>query len=123
MAKERANGMTLDSAIAESGMDSLERMEILATLEERFGGRFPPEILPELETTRQVIAAVEKYLGAEPRTDGQPVRRRGDPARNLPLRPVPRVPAIAAAARHAGELPGWGTRTLACMRESPTIGR
>jgi 8-amino-7-oxononanoate synthase len=72
VAKERANGMTLDSAIAESGMDSLERMEILATLEERFGGRFPPEILPELETTRQVIAAVEKYLGAEPRiTAGQ----------------------------------------------------
>jgi 8-amino-7-oxononanoate synthase len=68
VAKERANGMTLDSAIAESGMDSLERMEILATLEERFGGRFPPEILPELETTRQVIAAVEKYLGADPRT-------------------------------------------------------
>ena len=26
------------------------------------------EILPELETTRQVIAAVEKYLGTEPRT-------------------------------------------------------
>ncbi len=73
VAKERANGMTLDSPIAESGMDSLERMEILATLEERFGGRFPPEILPELDTTRQVIAAVEKYLGAEPRTThGQP---------------------------------------------------
>jgi 8-amino-7-oxononanoate synthase len=67
VAKERANGMTLDSAIAESGMDSLERMEILATLEERFGGRFPAEILPELETTRHVIAAVEKYLGTEPR--------------------------------------------------------
>ena len=74
VAKDRANGMTLDSPIAESGMDSLERMEILATLEERFGGRFPPEILPELETTRQVIAAVEKYLGAEPRNvAGKPV--------------------------------------------------
>ena len=67
VAKDRAKGMTLDSAIAESGMDSLERMEILATLEERFGGRFPQEILPELETTRQVIAAVQKYLGSEPR--------------------------------------------------------
>ncbi len=77
VAKERANGMTLDSPIAESGMDSLERMEILATLEERFGGRFPPEILLELETTRQVIAAVEKYLGAEPRSM---VGRRGNSA-------------------------------------------
>src|SRR5208282_1690971 len=71
VAKERAKGMTLDSAIAESGMDSLERMEILATLEERFGGRFPPEILPELETTRHVIAAVEQYLGTEPRVNSQ----------------------------------------------------
>ena len=78
VAKERANGMTLDSPIAESGMDSLERMEILATLEERFGGRFPPEILPELETTRQVIAAVEKYLGTEPRTTA------GEPAAEIP---------------------------------------
>jgi 8-amino-7-oxononanoate synthase len=67
VAKERANGMTLDSPIVDTGMDSLERMEIIASLEERFGGRFPEEILPDLETTRQVVAAVEKYLGREPR--------------------------------------------------------
>ncbi len=67
VAKERAEGMTLDSPIVETGMDSLERMEILASLEEKFGGRFPEEILPDLETTRQVVAAVEKYLGREPR--------------------------------------------------------
>ncbi len=67
VAKERAAGMTLDSSIAEAGLDSLERMEILAALEERFGGRFPEEILPELATTHQLIAAVEKYLGTEPR--------------------------------------------------------
>jgi 8-amino-7-oxononanoate synthase len=69
VAKERAVGMTLDSPIAEAGLDSLERMEILATLEERFGGRFPQDILPELETTRQVIGAVEKYLGSELRAE------------------------------------------------------
>ena len=67
VARERAVGLTLDSPIIETGLDSLERMEILASLEERFGGRFPQEILPQLETTRQVIEAVEKYLGAEPR--------------------------------------------------------
>jgi 8-amino-7-oxononanoate synthase len=67
VAKDRANGMTLDSPIVETGMDSLERMEIIASLEERFGGRFPEEILPDLETARQVIAAVEKYLGTVPR--------------------------------------------------------
>jgi 8-amino-7-oxononanoate synthase len=67
VAKERADGMTLDSPIVETGMDSLERMEIVASLEEKFAGRFPEEILPELETTRQLVAAVEKYLGREPR--------------------------------------------------------
>ena len=67
VAKDRADGMTLDSPIVETGMDSLERMEILASLEEKFGGRFPEEILVELETTRQLVAAVEKYLGREPR--------------------------------------------------------
>jgi 8-amino-7-oxononanoate synthase len=67
VAKDRAHGMTLDSPIVETGMDSLERMEILASLEEKFGGRFPEEVLTELETTRQVVAAVERYLGKEPR--------------------------------------------------------
>ena len=67
VAKERADGMALDTPIVESGMDSLERMEILNSLEEKFGGRFPEEILPDLETTRQLVEAVEKYLGKEPR--------------------------------------------------------
>jgi 8-amino-7-oxononanoate synthase len=72
--KDRTKGMTLDSPIAETGMDSLERMEIAASLEERFGGRFPEEVLPELETTRQLITAVEKYLGTQLR------RRKASPA-------------------------------------------
>ncbi len=64
IAKERAKGLTLDSSIVELGLDSLERMEILASLEERFGGRFPEEVLPQLETCREVVAAVEQYLGS-----------------------------------------------------------
>ncbi len=67
VARERADGLTLDSPITEIGLDSLERMEIMASLEERFGGRFPEEILPELETCRQVVEAVDKYLGGKPR--------------------------------------------------------
>jgi len=63
VARERAAGLTLDTPIVETGMDSLERMEIVVALEERFGGRFPEEILIELETTRDLIAGVEKYLG------------------------------------------------------------
>ena len=60
IAKERAKGLTLESSIVDLGLDSLERMEILASLEERFGGRFPEEILPQLETCREVVAAVRR---------------------------------------------------------------
>jgi 8-amino-7-oxononanoate synthase len=67
VAKERADGLSLDTPIVETGMDSLERMEILNSIEERFGGRFPEDILIELETTRLLVEAVEKYLGKEPR--------------------------------------------------------
>ncbi len=67
VAGDRANRLTLDTPIAEMGVDSLERMEILAGIEERFGGRFPEEIYPELETCRHVVAAVEQYLGREPK--------------------------------------------------------
>lgn len=66
--RERVDGLTLDLSIVEAGLDSLERMEILASLEERFGGRFPEEILPDLETTRHVVDAVLEYLGSEPRS-------------------------------------------------------
>lgn len=65
---KRVEGLTLDSAIVETGLDSLERMEVLNSIEEKFGGRFPEEILVELETPRQLIEAVEKHLGTQPRT-------------------------------------------------------
>ncbi|MDD3470169.1 MAG: aminotransferase class I/II-fold pyridoxal phosphate-dependent enzyme [Thermoguttaceae bacterium] len=71
VARDRATGLTLDTQIAELGLDSLERMEILASLEEKFGGRFPEEILTELETARQVVEAVEKYLGHQPKAKTQ----------------------------------------------------
>ena len=62
--KERAANVSLDSNIGDLGLDSLERMEILAALEERFGGRFPEDVMPELETCRQVLEAAENYLGS-----------------------------------------------------------
>lgn len=71
VARDRATGLTLDTPIAELGLDSLERMEILASLEERFGGRFPEEVLLELETARQVVESVEKYLGHHPKAKTQ----------------------------------------------------
>ena len=67
IAKERAAHLTLDTDITELGLDSLERMEILASLEDRFGGQFPESILPELYTAQQVLDAVLIYLGTGPR--------------------------------------------------------
>jgi 8-amino-7-oxononanoate synthase len=66
VAKERAVGMSIDSSIVELGLDSLERMEIVAALEEHFGGRFPEDVLTQIESPREVAAAVEMYLGGAP---------------------------------------------------------
>lgn len=62
VAKERAQGLTLDSDIAALGLDSLERMEIVAGLEDEFGGRFPEEAVLGIETCRDAVDAVEKHL-------------------------------------------------------------
>ena len=67
IARERAAYLTLETDITELGLDSLERMEILASLEDRFGGQFPESILPELFTAQQVLDAVLLYLGTGPR--------------------------------------------------------
>jgi 8-amino-7-oxononanoate synthase len=68
VAKERAVGITLDSSIVELGLDSLERMEIIASLEEAYGGRFPEDVLLQIESCREVAAAVQTYLGTTPKT-------------------------------------------------------
>jgi 8-amino-7-oxononanoate synthase len=60
--KDRTVGLELDSSIVELGLDSLERMEIVAALEEHFGGRFPAQVIAEMYTCREVIDAVQKHL-------------------------------------------------------------
>jgi 8-amino-7-oxononanoate synthase len=60
--KDRTVGLELDSSIVEMGLDSLERMEIVAALESRFGGRLPDQVVAEMYTCREVIDAVQKYL-------------------------------------------------------------
>ena len=65
IAQERAKGISLDSNIVEMGMDSLERLEISHSLEETFGGRFPENVLSEMETCREVALAVQNCIGTE----------------------------------------------------------
>lgn len=62
IARERAAELTLDTPIAQLGLDSLERMEIVTALEQRFGGRFPEEVVTDMETCRDVVEAVERNL-------------------------------------------------------------
>ena len=83
IAKERAKTLSPDSNIAtDLGLDSLERLQIANSLEETFGGRFPEDILAEIETVREVAAAIQTYIGTEPRVhrhDFGRAPRRGPP--------------------------------------------
>ena len=65
IAKERAGNLTLDTNIVELGLDSLERMEIVSSLEEAFGARFPEQVLPTIETCREVTEAILDYMPLE----------------------------------------------------------
>jgi len=71
IARERATNLTLQSNIVELGLDSLERMEIVALLEDTFGGHFPEKVLTKMETCREVAEAVERYLGKVPVAQGR----------------------------------------------------
>ena len=63
-AQERARGLHLDTNIVlDLGLDSLERVGIASRLEEAYGGRFPQEVLAEIETIRDVALAIETHFG------------------------------------------------------------
>jgi len=62
IAKDRAGNLTLDTNIVELGLDSLERMEIVSSLEEAFGARFPEQVLPTIETCREVTEAILDHM-------------------------------------------------------------
>lgn len=64
VAQERAKQLELDTNIVlDLGLDSLERMQIAHSLEQTFDGRFPENVLQEIETVREVAEAIEKHMG------------------------------------------------------------
>jgi 8-amino-7-oxononanoate synthase/acyl carrier protein len=63
--RERVGELDWDTNIVELGLDSLERMEIVAALEETFGGRFPDSVLPNMETCGEVVEAIQKHMGGQ----------------------------------------------------------
>lgn len=63
VAGERARVLDLDTNIVlDLGLDSLERLEIARNLERTFGGRFPEQVLDEIETVGQTALAIQRYL-------------------------------------------------------------
>lgn len=66
VAQERAKQLDLDTNIVlDLGLDSLERLQIAHTLENAFGGRFPEEVLQEIETIREVAEALQTHFGKQ----------------------------------------------------------
>ncbi len=66
IAQERAKLLDLDTNIVvDLGLDSLERLQIAHTLENAVGGRFPEEVLQEIETVREIAEAIEQHFGKE----------------------------------------------------------
>ncbi|MGI9427152.1 MAG: aminotransferase class I/II-fold pyridoxal phosphate-dependent enzyme, partial [Bythopirellula sp.] len=63
--RERVGHLDWDTNIVELGLDSLERIEIIAALEEAFDGRFPEQVLPTMETCGEVVEAIQKYMDGE----------------------------------------------------------
>lgn len=87
--KERAKTLHLDTNIvSDLGLDSLERMTIANNLEQTFGGRFPDDVLQQIETIREVAAAIEKYIGDLPQV-GPEAAVESRPARKLATEEIP----------------------------------
>lgn len=89
VAKERAKNLQLDTNIvSDLGLDSLERMTIANNLEQTFGGRFPDDVLQQIETIREVAAAIEKYIGDLPQVSADATAAT-HPARRLTIDEIP----------------------------------
>ena len=93
IAKERAGNLTLDTNIVELGLDSLERMEIVASLEEAFGARFPEQVLPQIETCREVSEAILDHMPVKDRfqnhLEGQQRQQPGGATAPLSVTEIP----------------------------------
>ena len=94
--RERVGELDWDTNIFELGLDSLERMEIVASLEEAFGGRFPEQVLPSMETCGEVVEAIQRYMGgAAKRRSARPTTTKFSQKISI----LPKVPITSACDR------------------------
>ncbi len=91
IAGNRATLLAIDTNIVELGLDSLERLEIVNRLEDRFGGTFPESRLLEMETCRHVAEGVIACLGNSGADDQQPHKTRPVQPEDYHIRLFPEV--------------------------------
>jgi len=61
--------LTPDTPIAALGLDSLQRLDLVATLEKTFAGRLPDTVFSQARTLEDLVQAVQKHLIDGPRPD------------------------------------------------------
>lgn len=118
VAKERAREMNPDTNIVvDLGLDSLERLQIANSLEEAFGGRFPDDVLQEIETVAEVAQAIREHIGDEliDLAEVSASRRLNQPAKDLAEIPesyyqITKMPEYIRLQRTRGLMAASGTR-------------
>ena len=96
--RRRVADVTPDTPIAALGLDSLQRVDLVATLEKTFAGRLPDTVFSQARTLGDLVQAVQKHLIDGPRPDAP---AGPDPARTLRLGLLPRVRRVEASRTHA----------------------
>jgi len=69
MSGETLADVTPETSISSLGLDSLQRVELVAALEESFGRHLPEAVYSQATTLGQLAAAVQKHLIDHPRID------------------------------------------------------
>jgi len=65
--KERVKDLQPDTnLVIDLGLDSLERLQVANSLEQTFGGRFPDDVLQQIETVEEVAMAIQQHIGDQP---------------------------------------------------------
>lgn len=102
IAQERAGHVDADTNIVlDLGLDSLERLQIAHSIEQTYGGRFPEEILQDIETVGEVAEAIEEHL--EP----DPTRIALLTPNNGPAEPMPNDSEVAEASYNFSQFPEY----------------
>lgn len=74
VAGDRAQGFTMESAISELGLDSVERVELFTSIESRLQICLPDEVLTEVRTMGDLVARAASVLNGRSETPQGSVR-------------------------------------------------